>query len=755
MKDMSDTSSKLEEGVLTGLARALKTCSLYGLEHPSTREYIQSIGKLYQEFFEKSDTLEIASQDGKILLSGQAVEDKNPIFRNVINIFDKVGIMSLTFKKGLDENEISAFLKFLFGLTAKTETPADLETAFRSASLTHVEINSAVYTKIRKSELEEISKITGTLPPQTGGAVPQQKEDSVKEDLPEQFKKLSSLDKSRFLSKLLSHSEMIDQLLETGPETSQKSDPAEIFDSLCHHFLQKASKAGGQPIKVLKSFDRFKKNMLSKIEGKGLNQVQDGLQSTYDQLRAQILASQFLQSNQSQEVITEIAKKWIASPEELWRLIPQIKQILSEKGLGSIHLTTLIESLGKKNRVQDREIEGRLEKILSQYIPDSLQKTDAGNLIMEAVNQYVHSEAKKNLQELQETNLKLVQEKQRMETIFENVADGLVVTDSEGKIRTMNTAARALLGLAPEEAIDHDMLKKLMPGQVVAMTKQNSGNVAGGDGEFQLQGDAFTKKTLRQSVGVIRDEEGNVAGSIFTLSDVTRQREMIEKKAELFSNVVYDMRLSLTALKESVAVLSSQFENNISEDQKKLMEISQRGIQKLQEALTRLYQPSREEKNAGMRVKQWVDLESLIRKTMEGMDSWIASKKIQFETSFPEREILLELDLDQFLDLLHTFIAFKVKMTQPGGKIAIESRISVDQAETLEIVFKSSLLNEAAPALLKQLNQTEAPEERITQIFSYIGMKLPKALEALQSKEISCDIGNEDICLRLIIPDQS
>jgi hypothetical protein len=135
--------------------------------------------------------------------------------------------------------------------------------------------------------------------------------------LPEQFKRLSGLDKSRFLTKLLSHSEMIDQLLETGPETSQKSDPAEIFDSLCHHFLQKASKAGGQPIKVLKSFDRFKKDMLSKIEGKGLNQVQDGIQSTYDQLRAQILASQFLQSNQSQEVITEIAKKWIASPEEL------------------------------------------------------------------------------------------------------------------------------------------------------------------------------------------------------------------------------------------------------------------------------------------------------------------------------------------------------------------------------------------------------------------------------------------------------
>jgi len=755
MKGMSDTSSKLEEGVLTGLARALKTCSLYGLEHPSTREYIQSIGKLYQQFFEKSDMLEIASQDGKILISGQAVEDKNPIFKNVVNVLDKVGIMSLTFKKGLDESEITAFLKFLFGLTAKSEAPPDLEAAFRSASLAHVEINSAVYTKIKKSELVEISKIAEVLPPNKGADAPQKKEPDVPEDLPDRFRKLTGLEKNRFLSKLLSHSELIDQLLEAKPETSQKSDPAEIFDSLCHLFLQKASKAGGQPIKVLKSFDRFKKNMLTKIEGKGLDQVQQGIQSTYDQLRAQILASQFLQSNQSQEVISEIAKKWIESPEELWRLIPQIKQILSEKGLGSVHLTTLMESLGKKNRVQDREIEGRLENILNQFIPDGMQKTSAGNLIMEAVNQYVHSEVKKNHQELQEANLKLVQEKQRMETIFENVADGLVVTDSEGKIRSMNTAARALLGLAPEDAIDHDMLKKLMPGQVVAMTKQNRGNVAGGGGEFQLQGDAFTKKTLRQSVGVIRDEEGKVAGSIFTLSDVTRQREMIEKKAELFSNVVYDMRLSLTALKESVAVLSSQFENSVSDDQRKLMEISQRGIQKLQEALARLYEPSREEKNTEMRVKQWVDLESLIRKTMEGMDSWIASKKIQFDLSFPEREILLELDLDQFLDLLHTFIALQVKMTQPGGKITVESRVSSDQAETLEIVFKSSLLNETAPGLLKRLAQAGHSEERITQIFSYIGMKLPKALEAIQSKEISCQIGNEDICLRLAIPDQS
>src|SRR5450759_4388206 len=56
-------------------------------------------------------------------------------------------------------------------------------------------------------------------------------------------------------------------------------------------------------------------------------------------------------------------------------------------------------------------------------------------------------------QSLQSVVLKLAHEKGFLETLFNTIQEGIIVTDADGRISYLNAAAGQLLGIDPEHAI--------------------------------------------------------------------------------------------------------------------------------------------------------------------------------------------------------------------------------------------------------------------------------------------------------------
>jgi two-component system phosphate regulon sensor histidine kinase PhoR len=209
--------------------------------------------------------------------------------------------------------------------------------------------------------------------------------------------------------------------------------------------------------------------------------------------------------------------------------------------LGAVLLAVVIAERTAKpvrrlTRVAGRLAEGDLNAQLFPATHDEVgQLTQAFNHMAEQLREKVTS---------------LAAERGRLAAVLENMADGVLITDTTGRIKLINPAAASLLKMSQERALELTFPQAVRHHELIEMWHQcwdrQEEQIA--TVEFGRQG-PFVQAILTP----LREREAR--GYLIILQDLTRIRRLETVRRDFISNVSHELRTPLAGLKALVETL--------------------------------------------------------------------------------------------------------------------------------------------------------------------------------------------------------
>jgi len=144
----------------------------------------------------------------------------------------------------------------------------------------------------------------------------------------------------------------------------------------------------------------------------------------------------------------------------------------------------------------------------------------------------------------------LVEERSRLTAVLDNMADGVVITDGEGRVRLINPAAARLLSTDEEAALGRPFAQVARDHRLIGLWQQCYER----DEEQFASVEIGRQGPFLQAIATPLREAGPQA-SLVILQDLTRVRRLETVRRDFISNISHELRTPLASLQALVDTL--------------------------------------------------------------------------------------------------------------------------------------------------------------------------------------------------------
>ncbi len=136
----------------------------------------------------------------------------------------------------------------------------------------------------------------------------------------------------------------------------------------------------------------------------------------------------------------------------------------------------------------------------------------------------------------------LLESKELFKTVFTNSAVAIVVADKDERITAWNPFAEKMLNMQKEDLFNRAFKEFFLPTEWQRIRSFKGSHLDVADIETQIAKEGKVSLSINLSLSVIRDYEGNVAGYIAIMRDITKQKmaEQKMKESETRMRIILD-----------------------------------------------------------------------------------------------------------------------------------------------------------------------------------------------------------------------
>ena len=361
----------------------------------------------------------------------------------------------------------------------------------------------------------------------------------------------------------------------------------------------------------------------------------------------------------------------MADIESVYQDLVGITKIFTVGTILSILITTIIGFVASKT------VTSSIEKMSAQV--KTMASGNYGTVVGINTNDEIGDLAKvfnqiskriKEEQDVTET------ERRKLATIIESMMDGIITTDTNGKVILINTSAGDMID-APENEIliGKDALKLLniseyeSIGEIIEAEDSLLVNASEDDEGLLLR--AEFSKILKEENEDLSQVSTELEGYIIVLYDVTDQERQERERREFVSTVSHELRTPLTTMNSYIEAL----EEGVINDK----ELAPQFIDTIHKETTRMIRMVNELMQLGkMDIKEehydkeFIDINKLIEQISDRFE--LTHPEKNFIKYIPKTPIFVEGDQDKLTQVFYNIMNNAIKYSPNGKNITVRVR---------------------------------------------------------------------------------
>lgn len=264
---------------------------------------------------------------------------------------------------------------------------------------------------------------------------------------------------------------------------------------------------------------------------------------------------------------------------------------------------------------------------------------------------------------LQESQASTEAERKKLESVLENMTDGVISTDRKGRVVLINDTALQMLKVSADNVLNRPITSVLSLEVDYAFEDlvQLKESLAL---DFSTSERSYI---LRASFSVTQKETGFVNGLIVVLHDNTEQEKIDLERREFVSNVSHELRTPLTTMRSYLeALLDGAWKDK--EIAPSFLHVTQTETERMIRLVEDLLKLSRMDSQDYDLHKEWVEFNVFFNFIIDRFEL-SKSQNVGFRRILPDIDLFVEIDTDKMTQVIDNIISNALKYSPDGGDV--------------------------------------------------------------------------------------
>jgi signal transduction histidine kinase len=275
--------------------------------------------------------------------------------------------------------------------------------------------------------------------------------------------------------------------------------------------------------------------------------------------------------------------------------------------------------------------------------------------------------------DLAEQNVDLERLANVLRAVLDSTIDGILLSDAEGNMQLAN---RPLVRLTREMGMSYEgtVVDRLLSVEHRVRDKEAYRKTMEGlrdnpdDTTFDEFEDSVTGRVFQGYTSPVLDDRGGFVGRLWTLRDVTEQRELDRLKDDFVATVSHELRTPLTSMMGFLEMIREGEAGELNEEQQRFLAIVYRSSERLQRLVGDLLFVARLDAN-GLQLRFGdVQLEEIVRDAVESSSALARSREVSLVAELDPMPAVSG-DKERLTQLVGNLISNALKFTPAGGSV--------------------------------------------------------------------------------------